>query len=168
MSDDLVVRAADRYYAIPLVQIERVVRINPEKLYDYYQSNDANLNFEDNDYRVRYLHEILSGNKLNELVVNTNTSLPVIIIKNRTGQNIALQVDQIAGSRIEVVVKPLGQQFSNLSGISAATIMGDGSVMLILDLIALMRNAPVLTEVASSTGSKHRRLESQCTVMVVD
>lgn len=168
VSDALVVRAADRYYAIPLVQIERVVRINPEKLYDYYQSNDATLNFEDNDYRVRYLNEILSGNKLNELVVNTNTSLPVIIIKNRTGQNIALQVDQIAGSRIEVVVKPLGQQFSNLSGISAATIMGDGSVMLILDLIALMRNAPVLKEVASSTGSKHRRLESQSTVMVVD
>ena len=168
VSDALVVRAADRYYAIPLVQIERVVRINPEKLYDYYQSNDATLNFEDNDYRVRYLNEILSGNKLNELVVNTNTSLPVIIIKNRTGQNIALQVDQIAGSRIEVVVKPLGQQFSNLSGISAATIMGDGSVMLILDLIALMRNAPVLKEVASSAGSKHRRLESQPTVMVVD
>ena len=168
VSDALVVRAADRYYAIPLVQIERVVRINPEKLYDYYQSNDATLNFEDADYRVRYLNEILSGNKLNELVVNTNTSLPVIIIKNRTGQNIALQVDQIAGSRIEVVVKPLGQQFSNLSGISAATIMGDGSVMLILDLIALMRNAPALKEVMPSVGSKHRRLESQPTVMVVD
>lgn len=168
VSDALVVRAADRYYAIPLVQIERVVRINPEKLYDYYQSNDATLNFEDTDYRVRYLNEILSGNKLNELVVNTNTSLPVIIIKNRTGQNIALQVDQIAGSRIEVVVKPLGQQFSNLSGISAATIMGDGSVMLILDLIALMRNAPVLKEVTRSAGTKPRRLESQLTVMVVD
>ncbi|MEH6666592.1 MAG: Hpt domain-containing protein, partial [Psychrobacter sp.] len=110
VSDALVVRAADRYYAIPLVQIERVVRVNPEKLYDYYQSNDATLNFEDTEYRIRYLNEILSGNKLNELVVNTNTSLPLIIIKNRTGQNIALQVDQIAGSRIEVVVKPLGQQ----------------------------------------------------------
>lgn len=91
----------------------------------------------------------------------------MIIIKNRTGQNIALQVDQIAGSRIEVVVKPLGQQFSNLSGISAATIMGDGSVMLILDLIALMRNAPVLKEVTRS-AAKPRRLESQPTVMVVD
>ena len=168
VSDALVVRAADRYYAIPLVQIERVVRINPEKLYDYYQSNDVTLNFEDTDYRVRYLNEILSGNKLNELVVNTNTSLPVIIIKNRTGQNIALQVDQIAGSRIEVVVKPLGQQLSNLSGISAATIMGDGSVMLILDLIALMRNAPALKEVTRSAGTKPRRLESQPTVMVVD
>ncbi len=168
VSDALVVRAADRYYAIPLVQIERVVRINPEKIYDYYQSGTATLNVEDTDYRVRYLNEILSGNKLNELVVNTNTSVPLIIIKNRSGQNMALQVDQIAGSRIEVVVKPLGQQFSNLSGISAATIMGDGSVMLILDLIALMRNAALSKEVKQPKVSKQRSLGSNATILVVD
>ena len=168
VSDALVVRAADRYYAIPLAQIERVVRISPERIYDYYQSGAATLNFEDNDYRVRYLNEILSGNKLNELVVNTNTSVPLIIIKNRSGQNMALQVDQIAGSRIEVVVKPLGQQFSNLSGISAATIMGDGSVMLILDLIALMRNAALGREVAKPAISVRSSTESKTTILVVD
>lgn len=163
ISDALVVRAADRYYAIPLVQIERVVRISPEKLYDYYQSNDTTLKFEDADYRVRYLNEILSGHNLNELVVNTNTSLPLIIIKNSTGQNIALQVDQIAGSRIEIVMKSLGQQLSNLSGISAATIMGDGSVMPVLDLIALMRNAPLVKDISSSDEVK-----TKPTVLVVD
>ena len=168
VSDALVVRAADRYYAIPLVQIERVVRVSPEKLYDYYQSNDATINFEDTDYRVRYLNEILSGSKLNELVVNTNTSLPLIIIKNRTGQNIALQVDQIAGSRIEVVVKPLGHQLSNIPGVSAATIMGDGSVMLILDLIALMRNAQLVKNITKSTNVKNVRTESKSTILVVD
>ncbi|MGE6392081.1 Hpt domain-containing protein [Psychrobacter pacificensis] len=168
VSDALVVRAADRYYAIPLVQIERVVRVNPEKLYDYYHSDDATLNFEDTEYRVRYLNEILSGNKLNELVVNTNTSLPLIIIKNRTGQNIALQVDQIAGSRIEVVVKPLGQQLSNIPGISAATIMGDGSVMLILDLIALMRNAQLVKNLSKSASTKRGRIATKSTILVVD
>ncbi|WP_114701585.1 Hpt domain-containing protein [Psychrobacter proteolyticus] len=168
VSDALVVRAADRYYAIPLVQIERVVRVNPEKLYDYYQSNDATLNFEDTEYRVRYLNEILSGNKLNELVVNTNTSLPLIIIKNRTGQNIALQVDQIAGSRIEVVVKPLGQQLSNIPGVSAATIMGDGSVMIILDLIALMRNAQLVKNTTKATEGRKGRIEYKSTILVVD
>ncbi|MEN6669365.1 Hpt domain-containing protein [Psychrobacter sp. B38] len=168
VSDALVVRAADRYYAIPLVQIERVVRVNPEKLYDYYQSNEATLNFEDVDYRVRYLNEILSGNKLNELVVNTNTSLPLIIIKNRTGHNIALQVDQIAGSRIEVVVKPLGQQLSNLPGISAATIMGDGSVMLILDLIALMRNVQLGKNLTKIAEAKRAGLDAKATILVVD
>ncbi|AAZ19661.1 putative hybrid two-component sensor and regulatory protein [Psychrobacter arcticus 273-4] len=168
VSDALVVRAADRYYAIPLVQIERVVRVNSEKVYDYYQSGEATLNFEDTDYRVRYLNEILSGNKLNELVVNTNTSVPLIIIKKRSGQNMALQVDQIEGSRIEVVVKPLGQQFSSLSGISAATIRGDGSVMLILDLIVLMRNTALIKDVTHSKVAQPRNVKSNTTILVVD
>ena len=168
ISDALVVRAADRYYAIPLVQIERVIRVNPEKLYDYYESGATSLNIEDENYRIRYLNEILSGNKFNELMVSTNTSLPVIVIKNRTGQKIALQVDQIAGSRIEVVVKPLGRQLSRLSGISAATIMGDGSVMFILDPIALMRNAPVIKDVSQGVVAEREDVKSRITVLVVD
>ena len=167
ISDALVVRAADRYYAIPLVQIERVIRINPEKLYDYYESGATTLHVEDEDYRVRYLNEILSGSKLNELMVSTNTSLPLIVIKNRAGQKLALQVDQIAGSRIEVVVKPLGRQLSHLAGISAATIMGDGSVMLILDLIALMRNT-LAQNATQASKSERSRTKSQITVLVVD
>lgn len=168
ISDALVVRAADRYYAIPLVQIERVIRVNPESLYDYYESGVSSLRIEGEDYRIRYLNEILSGNKLNELMVSTNTSLPVIVIKNRTGQKTALQVDQIAGSRIEVVVKPLGRQLANLAGISAATIMGDGSVLPILDPMALMRNAPVVKDVKKDIKVKREDKSSQTRILVVD
>lgn len=172
VSDALIVRAADRYYAIPLVQIERVVRIDPEKLYNYYHSGPATMRIDKTDYRVRYLNEILTGNKLNELIVSTNISLPIIIVKNRIGQSLALQVDQIAGSRIEVVVKPLGRQLSHLEGISAATIMGDGSVMLILDLIALLRHVPTIKNLKSVKESNVVKLAKkpkvQPTVLVVD
>ena len=77
----------------------------------------------------------------------------------------ALQVDEIVGSRIEVVVKPLGKQLSHISGISAATIMGDGSVMLILDLMALIRNAP-----ARSVLEQHNKPQSSVAkrILVVD
>lgn len=171
VSDALIVRAADRYYAIPLVQIERVVRVSPEVLHSYYQSNDATLKIGETDYRVRYLNEMLTGHSLNELVVQTNTSLPVIIIKSQTGQSLAMQVDEISGSRIEVVVKPLGRQLSHVPGISAATIMGDGSVMLILDMLALMRSiatppAPAVKEVHIEQVKK--TTNSRATVLVVD
>ncbi|MFZ2554335.1 Hpt domain-containing protein [Psychrobacter urativorans] len=166
--DALVVRVADHYYAIPLVQIERIVRVKPEQLYDYYQSGAAKLAIEDRDYRIRYLNEILCGNKFNELLVTTNTSLPLIIIKSRTGQNLALQVDQIAGSRIEIVVKPLGRQLSPIAGISAATIMGDGSVMFILDLIALMRNAPSQPVINPVLTTDQLSMTVQPTILVVD
>ncbi len=137
MSDALVVRVADRQYAVPLIQIERVVQVDTRALLNYYQLGVGQLRIDNKGYRLRYLDEILNNNHFME--APAENSLPVIIIKNSVGQLVAIQVDEIVGSRTEVVVKPLGRQLSHLSGISAATIMGDGSVMLILDLLALMR-----------------------------
>ncbi|MCG7412360.1 Hpt domain-containing protein [Moraxella nonliquefaciens] len=162
MSDVLVVRAADRQYAIPLVQIESVVQMNATELLAYHQSDKNTIKIDNKNYRLRYLNEILAGNYFNEIV--SGSTLPVIIIKTQTGQALALQVDEIVGSRIEIVVKPLGRQLSNLSGISAATIMGDGSVMLILDLLALMRTAQAKREVKEVEPTASRRH----LIMVVD
>jgi len=53
-------------------------------------------------------------------------------------QSIALQVDSLIASR-EIVVKSVGPQLSAVGGISGATILGDGSVVIILDLTAMMR-----------------------------
>ena len=50
----------------------------------------------------------------------------------------AVQVDSLAGSR-EIVVKGLGPQFAGVPGISGATILGDGRVVVILDLLATIR-----------------------------
>jgi len=51
----------------------------------------------------------------------------------------AVHIDTVIGSR-EIVVKPVGPQISNVPGMFGATIMGDGSVMLILDLAPLVRH----------------------------
>lgn len=139
VSDALVVKANDKNFAIPLVQIERVVRVNTETVYAFHSSNQPTIEIDGQPYRMRYLNQILYGTDPLETI--RQTSIPIIIIRNEMGQKLALQVDALAGSRIEVVVKPLGRQLSHIAGISAATIMGDGSVMLVLDLIALMRNA---------------------------
>ena len=68
-----------------------------------------------------------------------STPLPVVLA--RTEENaIALQVDRVIGIR-EVVVKALGKQFSELDGVSGATVLGDDSVVIVLDLMALVGNA---------------------------
>ena len=48
------------------------------------------------------------------------------------------RVDQVLGSR-EIVVKPTGPQVSSIPGIFGATVMGDGSVVIILDVAPLVR-----------------------------
>src|SRR5262249_5168326 len=51
---------------------------------------------------------------------------------------VAVQVDGLMGSR-EIVVKTLGPQFGLVQGLSGATVLGDGSVVGILDLLAMIR-----------------------------
>ena len=58
VSDALVVRAADKHFAIPLVQIERVVRVNAETIYQFHASDAPTLEIEGEDYRLRYLNQI--------------------------------------------------------------------------------------------------------------
>jgi chemosensory pili system protein ChpA (sensor histidine kinase/response regulator) len=137
VTDALRVRVGDRIFAVSLAQIERIVRVNPLELEQFYLSSQDLFTFEGKPYRLRYLGEMIGG-------FNTPTlygqvlPLPLLIVKYE-GQQVAIQVDQLVGSREEMVIKPVGMQLATVSSISGATILGDGSVVVILDLAALAR-----------------------------
>ena len=168
VSDALMVRAGDKYFAVPLVQIERVMRVNVDAIANFYTTNADTINIDGQAYRLRYLNQILYGSDPVDALAHQSSSVPVIIIRTDLGQRMALQVDMIAGSRIEVVVKPLGRQLSHIDGISSATIMGDGSVMLILDLVALMRNVSNITKVELQKANKAAKRAHKPLVLIVD
>ena len=168
VSDALMVRAGDKYFAVPLVQIERVMRVNIDAIANFYTTNADSITIDGQAYRLRYLNQILYGSDPVDALAHQSSSVPVIIIRTDLGQRMALQVDMIAGSRIEVVVKPLGRQLSHIDGISAATIMGDGSVMLILDLVALMRNVSNIAKVEQQKANKSVKQAHKPVVLIVD
>ncbi len=60
----------------------------------------------------------------------------IAVIVQSAGSRYALLVDQLIGQH-QVVVKNLEQNYRKIPGISAATILGDGSVALILDVAVL-------------------------------
>ena len=59
-----------------------------------------------------------------------------VLLGRSGGRQVAIQVDGLAGTR-EVVIKPLGAQLAGIEGLGGATILGDGSVVLILDVPGL-------------------------------
>ncbi|OTG73973.1 hybrid sensor histidine kinase/response regulator [Acinetobacter sp. ANC 4169] len=132
VSDALMVKSGDQQFAISLAQIDRIVRIAPSTLEQYFNSKDDFFKIDNTSYKLRYLSEFVSNQPLPRLS-NIAHSLPVLLIKGNNGQTIALLVDQLIGSRAQIVVKPIGQQFSNVGVIAGATILGDGQVCLILD-----------------------------------
>ncbi|MBS04540.1 MAG: hypothetical protein CMQ24_17780 [Gammaproteobacteria bacterium] len=134
----LMVVVKEETYAVPLNTIEGIVRVSPYELDAYYQPDAPMFEHAGQPYRLTYMGKVLERSDNPDLEGQV-APLPVILA--RTGDNaIAMQVDRVIGSR-EVVVKALGKQFSELDGVSGATVLGDGSVVIILDVMALVRGA---------------------------
>ena len=170
----LMVRVGPDVYAVPLSQIEGIVRASPYELETYYSPGAPLFEYAGVSYRLSYLGEFVHGVKSPHLLGHV-LPLPVLLVRGGSEQRIAIQVDQLIGSR-EIVVKSVGMQLSSVAGISGATILGDGSVVIILDVVAMLRaaaisqpyishapTAPVLPAAAPVAEAPKAR-----TVMVVD
>jgi len=171
----VLVTAGDDTFAIPIASIEGVTQVPVADLKQYYIDPSKPLTYAEAEYRVQHLGSLLgtSEPKLDK----TDATYPVIMV--RAGDDrVALHVDAIQGRR-EVVVKPLGTPLNMLPGISGATIMADGSVVLILDIGGLLRTesrfvaaaAPTETEPAQPADAapeESETAEGTPTVLVVD
>lgn len=77
-----------------------------------------------------------------------NPTEGIVVILQAEGRRFALLVDELVGQH-QVVVKNLETNYRRVHGISAATILGDGSVALIVDVAALQRNNRQLAAISS-------------------
>ncbi|MGB5492248.1 MAG: response regulator, partial [Woeseiaceae bacterium] len=137
----LIVRTGEEVYALPLPTVEGVARIPRGELENLLSQSEPSYLYGEESYKFRHLGMYLGGQaaKLPE----DDTAVPVILV--RAGEySAALLVDEMLASR-EVVVKAVGPQLAGIRGISGATILGDGRIILILDINALVRTgAPVV------------------------
>jgi two-component system chemotaxis sensor kinase CheA len=88
------------------------------------------------------LHEALG--LAGEQVEGGDETQATIAVLQADGQQFGLLVDRVLDTE-EIVVKPLSAQLKRIAEYAGATILGDGRVALILDVMALARNASVLT-----------------------
>jgi two-component system chemotaxis sensor kinase CheA len=75
----------------------------------------------------------------------TNPSEGIVVILESDGRKAALFVDDLVGQQ-QVVVKNLESNYRKVTGISGATILGDGGVSLIIDVAALLRSSRQLND----------------------
>jgi chemosensory pili system protein ChpA (sensor histidine kinase/response regulator) len=136
ISQALIVRVGEETYALPLATVEGVVRL-PRNIVARHLGKDAPLfEYGGQKYRFQHLGSFvgLGATRLPE----SDVSMSVVLI--RAGEHsTALVTDELVGSR-EIVVKSLGPQISAIRGIAGATILGDGRIVLILDMGSLVRS----------------------------
>ena len=162
----LMVNVGGDSYAIPLNTIEGIVRVSPFELEAYYQPDAPMFEYAGQTYLLRYMGALLQrGEK--PILEGQSMPLPVVLVRG-ADHAVAVQVDHLMGSR-EIVVKPLGPQFGQVQGLSGATVLGDGSVVVILDLLALIRaDASHLHRSLSVNTDNTVDNDKELLVMVVD
>jgi chemosensory pili system protein ChpA (sensor histidine kinase/response regulator) len=137
----LIVRTGEEVYALPLPSVEGVARLPRSELETLLSQPEPSYQYGEQSYKFRHLGMYLGGQAAQ--LPADEAFVPVILV--RAGDySAALLVDEMLASR-EIVVKSVGPQLASIRGISGATILGDGRIVLILDINALVRTgAPVV------------------------
>ncbi len=125
----LLVRVGTEIYAIPITSVLESHRIKPE-----------DINIIDN-YEVFNVREdvisLLRLGKLFRIESEDNSDYNFIVIVGSGDRKMGLMVDSLIGEE-DVVIKPLKDRYTNSPGIAGATILGDGTVSLIIDISQLL------------------------------
>ena len=161
----LLVTVAEKPYAVPLPAIEAIARIPKLQLEQLMAGENPIYTYGSRPYRLEHL-SVLLGIGAPQFPEEL-TTIPLLLVRSGDA-SIALITEGMQGSR-EVVVKAVGPQVANIRGISGATILGDGSILLILDVTALARSVVLPeTEQVQVEEREAPQEDTRTFVMVVD
>jgi two-component system, chemotaxis family, sensor kinase CheA len=141
----LVVVAADKRFVIPQVSLIELVRIDDQARGGIEMVHGVPV------YRLRgrllplaYLHRELRIEKNPANGADQDNAVNMVVLQ-ADGRQFGLIVDEIKDTE-EIVVKPLGKRLKNIKTFAGATIMGDGKVALILDVLGLAQRASIISQ----------------------
>lgn len=169
VSQALLVTVGTELYAIPLSSIEGIARVPRAQLDQYFGDSDATLSYGGADYPLRYLGDYLGVSRLE---TDESRTVPTILVRVPEGigggeRRMGLVVDSMQGNR-EVVSKAVGPQVSSIVGVTGATILADGAVVLILDAPALVLDRTRRALLAEAQSAAAPRADDRAMIMVVD
>jgi two-component system chemotaxis sensor kinase CheA len=138
----LIVTSGGQRFAIPQINLLELVRLEGEAMKNIERMGNAEI------YRLR--GKLLPIVRLNRILIienaqkNRSDSLSIAVLAAGETQ-FGLIVDRIHDTE-EIVVKPLSKHLKNIMAFAGATVMGDGKVALILDVVGLADTARIMME----------------------
>ncbi len=158
----LLVYVGEQFFAVPLSALMNILEVPAEQL-SISLGNNPLLTYNDQVYAFMHVGTRLGISSPR----NGSGKVPVLLAKIGT-REVAIQVDGFVGTK-EIVVKALGPQLSELKGLAGATILGDGKVLLILDIAGLwLTDAAMQVEHAPEPEVAVRPSKRHPVIMVVD
>ena len=154
IAEVLLVEIAGQTFAAPMSSIAAISQVDRDSLQRSFDGETVYQHYNDQDYRQYILGAYFKPEQYTLAV--EEQSAPVLFI-NAGGEPVAFHVDRIL-NRLEIIVKNVNRQVLNIPGISGATILGDGRVVPVLELLDLSRRianlTPIHDEVAAAEEAR--------------
>lgn len=130
----MIVKVKEQSIVIPLNTVLEVLRVHRENIYSINQK--PVIKMRDSVLPLVSVEEILFGNEN----IDENKIWQYVVVVGIAEKRYGIKVDGLVGQK-EVVIKSLGNYFGKIQGIAGSTIMGDGSVVMIVDINELLHIA---------------------------
>ncbi|MCP4274282.1 MAG: chemotaxis protein CheA [Gammaproteobacteria bacterium] len=143
--DGQLIRVGDQIFVVPLMSVTESLQIREEQIscvggeMDLYQLRDDYVPIIDIADEFEFKKEI------------TELEESLLVVVEGENQKIGLLVDELQAQQ-QVVIKSLDVNYKPIQGISGATILGDGRVALILDVVGFIRQAKQHKKTISSAA----------------
>jgi two-component system, chemotaxis family, sensor kinase CheA len=122
----LLMKVGDEIFAVPLSAVLEIISIEPDDIYTI-QGREV----------IRLRDVILPLARMSDIIGNSKAAKQspnsYVVVVGWAEKRIGLLVDSLQGQK-EVVIKSLGNYLGNVPGIAGSTILGDGSVILVIDV----------------------------------
>jgi len=127
----LLVKIDDAIFAIPLESVLEITKVPSREIHTV-----------EGELTIKLRNKILSVTQLSEVIgipqkAKIEDVLTIVVITS-SNRLVGICVDELIGKE-EIVIKSLSEDFKNVEGISGASVLGDGTVSLILDVPAIIK-----------------------------
>ncbi len=148
-------------YAVPSSGIEQVLQLTAEQLAQAYE--DGSIEWRGAGVPLHHLGQLvgLGGSR-----PRAQHQSPVVIVRSG-GLRLAVHVDSVSGNR-EVVVRSVGAQTARVPGIAGATVLGDGEIVLLLNVARVAQQILGDLWLGRPGGAGPELAPTPLTVMIVD
>ncbi len=122
----LLIKIGVEIYAIPLSSVIEIVSINTQHVYKVNQREVIRI-------REDVMPLVRLDKVLKHKIIDHSATSPYVVIVAIGTKKVGFVVDELLGQQ-EIVIKSLGEYLGNIPGIAGSTILGDGSVIMIIDV----------------------------------
>ncbi|TGK18672.1 chemotaxis protein CheA [Leptospira fluminis] len=133
----ILIMMEEEVYAFPLSEVNETIKVNNEQITTLEGNEIINLR-----------GEVLPIYRLNRILglqdKTDRDEAPVVIVQFK-GRKLGFMVDELVGKH-ETVIKSLEKNFKNIKGLTGASIMGDGTIIMVLDIPGLVEISSRLDE----------------------